>query len=59
MTNGRQIDFFIQNTQIHPWESNLVLECYPWENFSAIEEIGTGGYATVFRAITKVGRIQS
>ena len=33
------------------------MEWYPWENFSNIEEIGKGGYATIFRAKTKVGRI--
>ena len=35
----------------------LVLEWYPWSTFSDIEEIGKGGYGTVFRAKTKVGRI--
>jgi len=35
----------------------LVLEWYPWSTFSEIEEIGKGGYGTVFRAKTKVGRI--
>ena len=35
----------------------MVLEWYPWENFSEIEEIGKGGYGTVFRAKTKVVRI--
>ena len=29
---------------------------YPWENFSDIEEIGKGGYGTVFRAKTKIGQ---
>ena len=36
----------------------MVLEWYPWSTFSDIEEIGKGGYATVFRAKTKVGRIK-
>ena len=35
----------------------MVLEWYPWSTFSEIEEIGKGGFATVFRAITKVERI--
>src|SRR6266496_1464104 len=56
-SGNKEIDYFIQNTQIHACESLLVLEWYPWENFSDIEEIGKGGYATVFRAKRKVGSI--
>ena len=36
----------------------MVLEWYPWSTFSEIEEIGKGGYATVFRAKPKLGRIE-
>src|SRR6266487_6365 len=56
-SGNKEIDYFIQNTQIHAWEHDLVLEWYPWENFSDIEEIGKGGYGTVFRAKRKLGRI--
>src|SRR4051794_31331973 len=55
-SGNKEIDYFIQNTQIHTWRNWLVLEWYPWENFSQIEEIGKGGYGTVFRAKTKIGR---
>ena len=33
------------------------MEWYPWSTFSEIEEIGKGGYGTVFRAKRQVGRI--
>src|SRR5215208_7064777 len=56
-SGNNEIDYFIQNTQINAWRNWLVLEWYPWENFAEIEEIGKGGYGTVFRAKTKVGRI--
>src|SRR5947209_1842916 len=56
-SGNKEIDYFIQNTQIHAWRYELILEWYPWENFSEIEEIGKGGYGTVFRAKRKVGRI--
>ena len=56
-SGNKDIDYFIQNTQIHAWHNNLVLEWYPWENFSEIKEIGKGGYGTVFRAKPKVGII--
>ena len=36
----------------------MVLELYPWENFSEVEEIGKGGYGTVFRAKREIGRIE-
>ena len=35
----------------------MVLEWYPWTTFSEIEEIGKGGYGTVFRAKRELGRI--
>ena len=58
-TSGNQeIDYFIQNTQIHAWNDDLILEWYPWELFSEIEKIGQGGYGTVFRAKTERGRIR-
>src|SRR6185369_7373256 len=53
-SGNNEIDYFIQNTQIHAWRYELVLEWYPWSTFSEIEEIGQGGYATVFRAKTRV-----
>src|SRR2546430_613859 len=57
-SGNNEIDHFIQNTQIHAWNYDLVLEWYPWESLSEIEEIGKGGFATVFRAKPKVQRIQ-
>jgi len=57
-SGNKEIDYFIQNIQIHAWRHWLVLEWYPWSTFSEIEEIGKGGYATVFRAETKVQRIR-
>ena len=36
----------------------MVLEWYLWSTFSEIKEIGKGGYATVFRAKTKLQRIK-
>ena len=35
----------------------MVLEWFPWEVFTEIEEIRKGGYGTVFRAKRQVGRI--
>ena len=57
-SGNKEIDYFIQNTQIHAWHFTLVLEWYPWSTFSEIEEIGKGGYGTVFRAKRQVGRIK-
>src|SRR6185369_1967798 len=57
-SGSNDIDYFIQNTQIHAWNPYLVLEWYPWSIFSEIEEIGKGGYGTVYRAKTKVQRIK-
>ena len=56
-SENEEIDYLIQNTQIHAWKEELILEWYPWELFSEIEKIGQGGYATVFRAKRKIGRI--
>ena len=36
----------------------MVLEWYPWSTFSEIEEIGKGGYGTVFRTKRQVQRIK-
>jgi hypothetical protein len=36
----------------------FIQEWYPWELFSEVEEIGKGGYGTVFRAKTKMERIK-
>src|SRR5438128_930364 len=49
--------FLSKNSQIHAWQDDLVLEWYPWSTFSEMKEIGKGGYGTVFRAETKLGRI--
>src|SRR2546421_5602756 len=57
-SGNKEIDYFIQNTQLHAWKKGLVLEWYPLSTFSQIEEIGKGGYGTVFRAKPKVGRIK-
>src|SRR6185369_8643631 len=57
-SGNNEIDYFLQNTQIHAWAYYLVLEWYPWSTFSEIEEIGKGGYGTVFRAKRQVGRIR-
>src|SRR5205823_5194358 len=57
-SGNKEFDYFIQNTQIHVWSYQLVLEWYPWSTFSEIEEIGKGGYATVFRAKRQVQRIK-
>jgi hypothetical protein len=57
-SGNKEIDYFIQNTQINAWRDWLVLEWYPWSNFSEVEEIGKGGYGTVFRAKREIGRIQ-
>ena len=58
-SGNKEIDYFIQNTQIHAWKRHLILEWYSWSTFSEIEEIGKGGYATVFRAKRQVGRIKA
>src|SRR5437660_1410001 len=57
-SGNKEIGYFIQNTQIYASNDRLVLEWYPWENFCEIEEIGKGGYATVFRAKKQVRRIE-
>src|SRR2546423_14198907 len=57
-SGNKEIDYFIQNTQIHASRAPLVLEWYPWSTFSEIEEIGKGGYGTVFRAKTKLVKIR-
>src|SRR5947209_3889671 len=56
-SGNKEIDYFIQNTQIHAWDYRLILEWYPWETISGVEEIGKGGFGTVFRAKRKIGRI--
>src|SRR5947209_19044898 len=56
-SGNKEIDYFIQNTQIYAWDNYLVLEWHPWEKFSEIKEIGKGGYGTVFRVKSKVQRI--
>src|SRR5579883_1141281 len=43
-SGNKEIDYFIQNTQIHAWQNELILEWYPWELFSEIEKLGQGGY---------------
>jgi hypothetical protein len=39
---------------IHARRKELLLEWYPWELFSAIEEIEKGGYGAIFRAKPKL-----
>ena len=56
-SENAEIDYLIQNSQIHAWSNQLILEWYPWELFSEIEKIGEGGYGTVFRAKMEKGRI--
>ena len=50
-TSGNaKIDYFIQNAQLYAWCSELILEWFPWNKFSEIENIGRGSGGTVFRA---------
>src|SRR5438128_10442386 len=59
-TSGNaELDYFIQNTQIHAANCDVVLEWQPWEIFSEIEKIGEGGYGTVFRAKKEMGEIKN
>src|SRR5256885_17232328 len=48
-SGNKEIDYFIQNSQIYVWDSRLVLEWYTWKTFSDMKEIGKGDYGTVFR----------
>ncbi|CAG8816042.1 6499_t:CDS:2 [Gigaspora margarita] len=58
-TSGNlEIDYFIQNSQIYATSSLTNLEWWPYDIFLDIEEIGRGGYGTVFRAKRKVQRIK-
>jgi len=45
-----EIDYFIQNTQLHATSVGQALEWFPWEVFSDVKKIGEGGYGIVFRA---------
>ena len=58
-TSGNEkIDNFIQEMQlkINKW-NDIVFEWIPYNQFSDIEEIGRGGFATVYSAIWKDGRL--
>jgi len=57
-SGNKEIDYFIQNSQIHAMTSITVLEWWPYETFSNVEKIGKGGYGTVFRANTGIQRIK-
>ena len=55
--NGnKQIDNFIQEMQLKRSSHNdIVFEWIPYNQLDSIEEIGKGGFATVYSAIWKVG----
>jgi hypothetical protein len=59
-TSGNEkIDNFIQEMQLTidgPW--NIVFEWIPYNQFSNIEEISKGGFATVYSAIWKDGPLK-
>ena len=56
-SGNKEIDYFIQNTQIYAWDKWLTVEWYSWKLFSEIKKIGQGGYGTVFRAKCERGII--
>ena len=59
-TSGNEkIDKFIQEMQlkiVNSWD--IVFEWIPYNQFSDIKEIGRGGFATVYSAIWKDGRLE-
>src|SRR5688500_1483620 len=59
-TSGNEkIDNFIQEMQLKiNKSSDLVIEWIPYNQFSDIEEIGKGGYTTVYSAIWKDGPLK-
>src|SRR5256886_17608757 len=58
-TSGNEkIDNFIQEMQLKIDKYNdIVFEWMPYNQFSDIKEIGKGGFATVYSAIRKDGRL--
>src|SRR3954454_5565151 len=58
-TSGNEkIDDFIQEMQLKiDIYSDIILEWIPYNQFSDIKEIGRGGFATVYSAIWKDGRL--
>ena len=57
-SKNEKIDNFIQEIQLkidHPHD--IVFEWIPYNQFSDIKEIGQGGFATVYSAIWKDGRL--
>ena len=59
-TSGNEkIDNFIQEMQLKIDDVNdIVFEWIPYNQFSDIKEIGRGGFATVYSAIWKDGRLK-
>src|SRR5215213_4978297 len=59
-TSGNEkIDNFIQEMQLKINKySEIVFEWIPYNQFSDIKEIGRGGFATVYSAIWKDGRLK-
>src|SRR3954452_842575 len=59
-TSGNEkIDNFIQEMQLKIKKvSDIVFEWIPYNQFSDIKEIGRGGFATVYSAIWKDGRLK-
>ena len=58
-TSGNEkIDGFIQEMQLKINEyDDIIFEWIPYNQFSDIKEIGRGGFATVYSAIWKDGRL--
>src|SRR5436305_13790697 len=60
LTSGNEkFDNFIQEMQLKIEDENsIVFEWIPYNQFSDIEEIGKGGFATVYSAIWKDGPLK-
>src|SRR4051812_22946263 len=58
-TSGNlEIDQFIQSEQISANDHFDVIEWIPFAQFTDLEKIGEGGFATVYKTIWKEGRIR-
>ena len=59
-TSGNEmVDNFIQEMQLKIGHlRDIVIEWVPYNQFSDIEEIGRGGFATVYSAIWKDGQLE-
>src|SRR3954447_15801739 len=59
-TSGNEkIDELIQEMQLKIYDyEDIVFEWIPYDQFSDIEEIGRGGFATVYSAIWKDGPLE-